>query len=213
MILLWIRWNQAHCQCIMSKESGGNANAVNQNGAGGSYDVGLWQVNSMNWASCNGTQKMNIILLNISRKNILNFCISIGGKAPCDPTQNLNCGDLMHMCSRIRAHIYIYIYYILSVFCSQIANYFVFIQLFLIHTNSKNGIWLGRKYMEVLVHLQCLRMLQQLLTCAWLFAIKSNLRKSSDKNWINKPNNRKIFIFHEQSNGFSLFFRKKWHTR
>ena len=32
----------------MHHESGGNAHAVNQN-RGGSYDVGLWQVNSMNW--------------------------------------------------------------------------------------------------------------------------------------------------------------------
>ena len=36
--------NQANCQCIMKAESGGNANAVNQNSQGGSYkwDVGLW---------------------------------------------------------------------------------------------------------------------------------------------------------------------------
>lgn len=50
----------------MSKESGGNANAVNQN-SGGSYDVGLWQINDMNWASCSG------------------------GAAPCDPSKNLEC--------------------------------------------------------------------------------------------------------------------------
>jgi len=37
----------------MKHESGGNANAVNQN-SGGSFDVGLWQVNSGNWASCSG---------------------------------------------------------------------------------------------------------------------------------------------------------------
>eukprot|EP01032_Pedospumella_encystans_P009107 gene9107-10754_t len=62
-------WNQANCQCIMKAESGGNANAVNQNSQGGSYkwDVGLWQVNSFNWASCSG------------------------GNAPCDPQTNLNC--------------------------------------------------------------------------------------------------------------------------
>ena len=53
----------------MQHESGGNANAVNQNGNGGSYDVGLWQINDMNWASCNG------------------------GKAPCDGNSNLNCGE------------------------------------------------------------------------------------------------------------------------
>jgi hypothetical protein len=46
-------WNQAHCQCIMNAESGGNANAVNQN-TGGSYDVGLWQINDYNWGACSG---------------------------------------------------------------------------------------------------------------------------------------------------------------
>ena len=59
-------WKQSSCECIMSHESGGNANAVNQN-TGGSYDVGLWQINDMNWASCSG------------------------GKAPCNPSDNLNC--------------------------------------------------------------------------------------------------------------------------
>jgi len=59
-------WNQGQCQCIMSHESGGNANAVNQN-SGGSLDVGLWQVNTQNWNSCSG------------------------GKPPCDPNTNLQC--------------------------------------------------------------------------------------------------------------------------
>ena len=53
-------------QCIMSHESGGNANAVNQN-VGGSLDVGLWQINTQNWASCSG------------------------GSPPCDPGTNLAC--------------------------------------------------------------------------------------------------------------------------
>ena len=35
----------------MNAESGGNAHAVNQN-TGGSYDVGLWQINDFNWVSC-----------------------------------------------------------------------------------------------------------------------------------------------------------------
>jgi hypothetical protein len=34
-------WNQSQCQCIMSHESGGNANAANYN-TNGSYDIGLW---------------------------------------------------------------------------------------------------------------------------------------------------------------------------
>jgi len=63
-------WNQSNCQCIMSEESGANANAVNQNKIGkrkGSYDVGLWQINEFNWDSCSG------------------------GSAPCDPNVNLQC--------------------------------------------------------------------------------------------------------------------------
>ena len=60
------KWNQANCRCIMQHESGGNANAVNEN-SGGSYDVGLWQINTVNWDACSG------------------------GKAPCDPSTNLNC--------------------------------------------------------------------------------------------------------------------------
>jgi len=32
----------------MNAESGANAHAVNQN-TGGSYDVGLWQINDFNW--------------------------------------------------------------------------------------------------------------------------------------------------------------------
>eukprot|EP01084_Bolivina_argentea_P172887 299447_1 len=59
-------WNQANCQCIMKHESGGDENAVNQN-TNESFDVGLWQINSMNWASCSG------------------------GKAPCNPNTNLEC--------------------------------------------------------------------------------------------------------------------------
>ena len=47
-------------------ESEGNRNAVNQN-IDGSYDVGLWQINSFNWDVCNG------------------------GKTPCDTADNLRC--------------------------------------------------------------------------------------------------------------------------
>lgn len=59
-------WNQSSCECIMKAESGGNANAVNMN-SGGSYDVGLWQINSVNWPSCSA------------------------GKAPCSSSENLAC--------------------------------------------------------------------------------------------------------------------------
>ena len=50
----------------MNHESGGNENAANEN-SNGSFDIGLWQINSMNWDSCSG------------------------GKAPCDPNTNLEC--------------------------------------------------------------------------------------------------------------------------
>ena len=62
------KWNQKQCQCIVSHESGGNGNAVNQN-RGGSLDVGFWQVNTQNWASCSG------------------------GKPPCDMATNLACAE------------------------------------------------------------------------------------------------------------------------
>ena len=64
-------WNQANCECIMKHESGGNAHAVNQN-SGGSYDVGLWQINDLNWSSCSG------------------------GGAPCDPSTNLACAKKVY---------------------------------------------------------------------------------------------------------------------
>mmetsp|Transcript_24667 Transcript_24667/g.36173 ORF Transcript_24667/g.36173 Transcript_24667/m.36173 type:complete len:164 (+) Transcript_24667:69-560(+) len=59
-------WKQSSCECIMRHESGGNANAVNQN-VGGSQDVGLWQINTQNWGSC------------------------AGGRPPCSPSVNLDC--------------------------------------------------------------------------------------------------------------------------
>lgn len=39
-------WNQACCKCVVSHESGGNANALNYN-TNGSTDVGLWQINNV----------------------------------------------------------------------------------------------------------------------------------------------------------------------
>ena len=59
-------WNQACCKCIVSHESGGNGNALNYN-TNGSFDVGLWQINKVNWDSCSG------------------------GSAPCNVQTNLNC--------------------------------------------------------------------------------------------------------------------------
>merc|ERR1712018_202323 len=63
-------WDQANCECIMSNESGGNANALYMNKGGtypDSYDLGLWQINDFNWNDCNH------------------------GNPPCDPQANLNC--------------------------------------------------------------------------------------------------------------------------
>jgi len=60
-------WNQGQCQCIVSHESGGNANAMNWNARGGTYDVGVWQVNTINWNAC------------------------AGGHPPCPQKQNLGC--------------------------------------------------------------------------------------------------------------------------
>lgn len=59
-------WNQACCNCIVSHESGGNAHALNYN-TDGSTDVGLWQINTINWNACSG------------------------GSAPCDTNTNLGC--------------------------------------------------------------------------------------------------------------------------
>ena len=59
-------WGQSCCQCIVSHESGGNGNAANYND-NGSFDIGLWQVNEMNWNDCSG------------------------GNAPCDISTNQQC--------------------------------------------------------------------------------------------------------------------------
>ena len=59
-------WNQACCKCVVSHESGGNGNAMNYN-TNASFDVGLWQINTVNWGSCSG------------------------GSAPCNVQTNLNC--------------------------------------------------------------------------------------------------------------------------
>jgi hypothetical protein len=59
-------WNQACCKCIVSHQSGGNANALFYN-PNGSVNVGLWQINGANWYPCNE------------------------GRAPCDLNANLQC--------------------------------------------------------------------------------------------------------------------------
>merc|ERR1711991_856690 len=59
-------WDQSMCQCIVNHESSGNSHANNYN-TNGSFDIGFWQVNSVNWDSCSG------------------------GSPPCDVATNLQC--------------------------------------------------------------------------------------------------------------------------
>lgn len=59
-------WKLSSCECIVKAESGANANAVRMNTVG-SYNVGLWQIHSLNWAHCSN------------------------GVAPCSPDDNLAC--------------------------------------------------------------------------------------------------------------------------
>jgi hypothetical protein len=63
-------WTQSCCKCIANAESGGNANAENYN-TNGSYDIGVWQINDVNWSSCSG------------------------GSPPCNPTTNVECAHLV----------------------------------------------------------------------------------------------------------------------
>lgn len=67
-------WNVQCCKCIVSHESNGYAYATHHN-SNGSYDVGLWQINAVNWPHCNS------------------------GNAPCDPNQNLNCAISLYKAS------------------------------------------------------------------------------------------------------------------
>lgn len=59
-------WDQSMCQCIVEHESGGNANALNFNEDDSTYDIGVFQINTVNW-------KIN------------------SGNPPCNVTQNLLC--------------------------------------------------------------------------------------------------------------------------
>eukprot|EP01089_Gocevia_fonbrunei_P013825 TRINITY_DN3637_c0_g1_i1.p1 TRINITY_DN3637_c0_g1~~TRINITY_DN3637_c0_g1_i1.p1 ORF type:complete len:140 (-),score=24.39 TRINITY_DN3637_c0_g1_i1:40-459(-) len=59
-------WDQGCCQCIVNHESSGDSNAANYN-SNSSFDVGVFQVNSVNWSDCSG------------------------GSAPCDINTNLQC--------------------------------------------------------------------------------------------------------------------------
>lgn len=64
-------WNQECCRCIVSHESAGNAHYMHHN-SNGSTDVGLWQINNINWGECNN------------------------GHAPCDTAQNLHCATQVY---------------------------------------------------------------------------------------------------------------------
>ena len=67
-------WSQACCKCIIQHESGGNEHSMNYN-TNGSFDVGVFQINKVNWA-CNG------------------------GAAPCDSESNLKCAIHVYQGSR-----------------------------------------------------------------------------------------------------------------
>eukprot|EP00826_Nyctotherus_ovalis_P025725 TRINITY_DN1997_c0_g3_i1.p1 TRINITY_DN1997_c0_g3~~TRINITY_DN1997_c0_g3_i1.p1 ORF type:complete len:136 (+),score=13.53 TRINITY_DN1997_c0_g3_i1:164-571(+) len=60
-------WNQRCCNCVVGRESSGNAHAMNYN-RNRTFDVGIFQINQIHWGHCNG------------------------GKAPCDANTNLHCG-------------------------------------------------------------------------------------------------------------------------
>ncbi|CDW84019.1 UNKNOWN [Stylonychia lemnae] len=62
----WSGWSQSCCECIVKHESGGNTHAQLWD-SDGSNDIGLWQINSVNWGQCNG------------------------GNAPCDVNSNFEC--------------------------------------------------------------------------------------------------------------------------
>ncbi len=66
-------------------ESGNNANAANYN-SNASYDVGLWQVNTVNWSAWYDVFDRNLVVDLIDSPSLSN-----GGKAPCDPNENLQC--------------------------------------------------------------------------------------------------------------------------
>ena len=59
-------WTQKCCQCIVKRESGGNANAMCYN-TNKTFDVGVFQINKTNWKDCSG------------------------GNPPCDVDTNLQC--------------------------------------------------------------------------------------------------------------------------
>ncbi len=75
-------WSQSCCECIIRHESGGNLHAVNHN-RGGSNDVGLWQINDMNWSSwCAPPSPTNYIyVFFLSCAIIAQFLMTLNGKS------------------------------------------------------------------------------------------------------------------------------------
>lgn len=66
-------WDQNCCKCIVSHESNGNANYLFYHNFNGSYDLGLFTINSGFWNNCNS-----------------------GRNPPCDPNNNLNCAIALY---------------------------------------------------------------------------------------------------------------------
>ena len=48
------------CQCIVDHESGGNPNALNFNEDDSTYDIGVFQINTVNWHINSGNPPCNI---------------------------------------------------------------------------------------------------------------------------------------------------------
>lgn len=64
-------WNRTCCECIVNRSSNGNFYAMKYR-EDGTYDVGLFAINTIFWDMCNK------------------------GKAPCDPVQNIKCAIKVH---------------------------------------------------------------------------------------------------------------------
>ena len=64
-------WDQKCCECIINTSSNGNSNSI-LDGHDGTFDVGLFHINTYNWAKCNA------------------------GNAPCDVDTNVGCAKMLY---------------------------------------------------------------------------------------------------------------------
>ena len=68
-------WEQNCCECVIRISSNGNSNSI-LNGRDGTYDIGLFHINTYNWAYCNN------------------------GKPPCSIEENINCAKYVYKAGR-----------------------------------------------------------------------------------------------------------------